>query len=193
MIRAQQCAFAIVLFVLLAGVASADVIATFGPTSLSNADPTQMGRLSRNGIPQDWAGDESFPGTLNPAIAYHYETFSVNVGSLPFVQIEMDDISTFEFISAYNASFNPLSLSTNWLGDAGTSGNFFGVDPVFFQVIVPVNGTLVLVVNNTTGGALTGGTTGTFSIRVEGFLDQNFDTPVATPEPSSVILRRARC
>jgi hypothetical protein len=156
---------------------------------LVGIDLTQMGRLSRNNIIQDWVGTEPFPGVINPTTAYIYNTYSVNVGSNSFIQITIDDVSTNEFASAYLGAYLPNSagapnfgFDTNWLGDAGGSGNFFGVDPRFFQVIVPPGSNLVVVVNNTTG-SLAGA--GTFNLLVEGFADANFDD---VPEPASVIL-----
>ena len=78
-----------VLTLLATGSAHASVILdTSGALLLT--DPTQLGRLSRNGLPQDWTGGELFPGTLNPATQYHYQTFLVNVGMTPFIQIEFD-------------------------------------------------------------------------------------------------------
>jgi len=153
-----------------------------------------MGRLSRNGVAQDWVGSEPFPGVINTGVSYFYQTYSVNVGVDTFVQISFDDVATSEFASAYVGAYLPNSagapnfgFDTNWLGDAGTSGNFFGVDPQFFQVIVPAGGNLVVVVNNTTGGTSLPPSNGTYNLLVEGFIDQNFDEASA-PEPSSVIL-----
>jgi len=148
---------------------------------LTASDPTQLGRLSRNGVPQDWTGGESYPGVLNPTTSYHYQTFDIPITNAPYVQISFDSISANTFVSAYLDSY----ALANWLGDAGRSGNFFGVDPLFFQVIVPVGHDLILVVNQTsTGGA---GLGDPFSILVEGFVDTEYTDPVtaAVPEPST--------
>jgi len=160
--------------------ASAGIITTF-TDSLSNADPTQLGRLSRNNLPQDWAGSEPYPGAINLATSYFYTAYSINVGNAPFVQLTFDDAGTSEFVSAYGGSYTAGSFATNWLGDAGSSGNLAG-NPAFFQVIVPLNGTLVVVVNNTTGNLTTNHA---YTLTVEGFADANFDEPAATPEPAS--------
>ena len=65
-----------------------------------------------------------------------------------------------------------------------TPGNFFGTDPVFFQVIVPVGHDLIVVVNQTATGA---GIGDPFSILVEGFVDTEYTDPIASgvPEPST--------
>lgn len=163
--------------------------------SLSLSDPTQLGRLSRNGIPQDWTGTETFPGVLNTTTQYHYTTYAVNVGDAPYVQITFDSESLNTFVSAYDTAYLPNSagapnfgFDTNWLGDPGFSGNFFPGDPLFFQVIVPVNHTLIVVVSNTAAGNL--GVGDPFHLIVEGFADTEYDDPVAptVPEPTTMLL-----
>jgi hypothetical protein len=162
-------------------------------SSLVIADPTQLGRLSRNGIVQDWSGTETFPGVINTSTTYHYHTYAVNVGITPFIQIEFDSLSTNTFVSAYDTAYLPnsagganLGFDTNWLGDAGSSGNFFGTDPIFFQVIAPINHTLLVVVSNTAAANV--GLGDPFHITVEGFIDTEFDDPAVTPEPSTIFL-----
>jgi hypothetical protein len=173
--------------VLASTAAHTAVLATF-TSSILATDPTELGRLSRNAIPQDWSGTETFPGVLNGTTVYHYKTFTVNVGAASFIQIDLDDSGTATFGSAYDTAYLPnsagapnLGYDTNWLGDAGTSGNFFGIDPLFFQVIVPQNHNLVVVVNDPNAG--TAGLGEPFTLTVEGFSDANFDPP--TPEPST--------
>ncbi len=155
----------------------AEVIDSF-TSSITVGDPTQMGRLSRNGLAQDWTGSETYPGVINSSTAYYYTTYSYTPAELlggQYIQIEVDSVSANTFFSAYDGSYNPLNLATNWLGDAGSSGNFFGTDPIFFQVIVPLGDSLVLVANTTSGG--TGGVGDPFTLTVESFSDTEFDDP----------------
>jgi len=127
-----------VLTLLASGPAQALVIyETDG--AVDAGDPTQLGRLSRNAIPQDRTGGELFPGVINATTTYQYRFYVVNVGNTPFIQIDFDSISANTFVSAYDTSYLPDSagppnhgFDTNWLGDAGLSGNFFGVDLLFF-------------------------------------------------------------
>jgi hypothetical protein len=172
--------------------AFAEVISMFS-SALTVADPTQLGRLSRNGIAQDWTGSEAYPGVINTTTAYHYTTYTFTPTDLlggEFIQIDVDSISANTFFSAYDGSYNPLNLATNWLGDPGTSGNFFGVDPLFFQVVVPVGDSLVIVVNNTAAGNV--GVGEPFTLTVESFSDTEFTDPTppapAVPEPSTFAL-----
>lgn len=161
--------------------------------ALVAGDPTQQGRLSRNAIPQDWIGTESFPGVLNASTSYDYQTYLVNVGITSFIQIEVDSVSTNTFVSAYDTAYLPDSagatnfgFDTNWLGDAGSSGNLLGTDPIFFYVIVPEHHNLVVVVNQTAAG--TSGLGDPFHLTVEGFVDTDFTEPPAVPEPSTMFL-----
>jgi hypothetical protein len=159
-------------------------------SALSLSDPFQLGRLSRNGVPQDWTGGEPFPGVINPTTSYRYHTYAVNVGLTPFVQVLFDSISTDTFISAYDTSYLPgsggapnLGLNVNWLGDAGVSGNSPSVDPLFFQVLTQTNHLLVLVVSETVGANT--GVGDPFHLTAEGFVDSEFND---VPEPGSLLL-----
>jgi hypothetical protein len=160
-------------------------------SSLTADDPTQLGRLVRDGLGSDWSTQSPFPGVINPAVSYHYHTYTVNVQTTSFIQVLVDSLSLDLFASAYLGTYQPdpsatdMGLSFNYLGDAGRSGNFFGAaDPLFFQVIVPAFSQLVLVVNDT--NPLQTGLGQPFRLLVEGFTDTNFTEPV--PEPATLAL-----
>src|SRR5215831_3987734 len=143
------------LFCIVSGMAYAGVIFT-GSMELSSSDPTQLGRLSRNGVPTDWS-NSTFPGVINPTVSYHFQTLNLNIPALTapfidlrFIQIDVDSTSSTTFFSAYLNSYNPLNPAATYLGDAGFSGNLVTGDPAFFQVIVPYGNHLVLLMNETT-------------------------------------------
>jgi hypothetical protein len=182
----------VVLLLLAAGPARAATILDVSG-ALAAADPTQLGRLSRNGILQDWVGSEPFPGVINTTTLYHYHAYVVNVGTTPYVQVNFDSISVNTFVAAYDTAYLPNSagtpnfgFDTNWLGDAGLSGNFFGTDPIFFQVLVPLNHNLLIIVNNT--GAANLGVGDPFHLIVEGFIDSAYTEPTVVPEPATLLL-----
>jgi hypothetical protein len=186
----------VLLAITLSSVCSAEELLNVSG-ALSLTDPTQLGRLSRNGLAQDWTGAESFPGVINTTITYHYQIFDIPAAEIaltPFIQISVDSVSANTFFSAYSGSYLPDSsgspnfgFDNNWLGDAGSSGNFFGVDPLFFQVQANPLADLIIVVNNTGGANL--GVGAPFNLLVEGFIDTEFDDPpVNTPEPTSMFL-----
>src|SRR5262249_5390941 len=183
----------VVVMLLITGSARASAILDL-EGALTLEDPTQLGRLSRNGVPQDWASDEPFPGVINATTAYHYLTYLANVAMTPFIQILFDSVSPNTFVSASDTSYLPnsaglpnLGFDTHWLGDAGFSGNPFGIDPLFFQVLIPENHDLVIVVNNTAAGNI--GVGDPFHLTVEGFIDSEFSEPkAAVPEPATGVL-----
>jgi hypothetical protein len=180
--------------VLLLATGSAQAVPISDVTSaLTLTDPTQLGRLSRNGIPQDWSGGEPFPGVLNTTTAYHYHAYLVNVGFTPFIQINFDSISPNTFVSAYDTSYAPNSagapnfgFDTNWLGDAGFSGNLLPGDPLFFQVLIQQSHDLLIIVSNTAAANV--GVGDPFHLIVEGFIDSQYTDPAPVPEPATVLL-----
>lgn len=167
--------YAALILSLAVTAAQADTLATI-TDQLAVTDATQLGRLSRNGLPQDWAGTEDFPGVINTATVYHYRTYAVNVGLTPYIQVNVDSNSGNTFVSAYLTSYAPNSaggpnfgFDTNWKGDGGTSGNYFGTDPIFFDLVAPMSSTLIIVVAETQSGL---GLAQPYTIQVEGFTDR---------------------
>jgi hypothetical protein len=163
-------------------------------SAISLSDPTQLGRLSRDGVPSDWSVSKPFPGVINTTTTYHYLAFMINVGLTPFVQVNVDMGTSINlFAAAYDTAYLPNSagapnfgFNLNYLGDGGFSGDPFPGDPQFFQVVVPVNHTLVLVINNTL--AANGGVGDPFHLLVEGFVDSAFTDPEPVPEPATMAL-----
>ena len=171
--------------------AQAAIIFDTGTTALVGGDPTQLGRLTRNGIASDWSTNKTFPGVTNPNTSVHYRTYFIDPLSFnaPFVQIDVDDPMAAIFVSAYLDSYTPNSLAANrgldinYRGDDGSTGNPF-TDPGFFQVVIPSGHKLVLVINDpSTNNA---GLGKNFDVLVEGFADTQFTDPV--PEPASILL-----
>ena len=171
--------------ILCGGLARADVLYT-GTITLLSTDPTQLGRLNRDGNIPDWSAPKPFPGALNLTTSYHYEAISVQVPSgLSFLAITIDSNDANIFASLYDTAYLPDSsalnrgLDVNYLGDAGGSGNFFGTSPRFFQVVdqTAANSmsgfaTVLLVLNETVTNA---GLNSPVDVLVEGFCDTDFD------------------
>lgn len=153
---------------------------------------TQQGRISRAGIPQDWTGGEVFGGVINPTVTYYYATFALNVGSLNYLDINVDSVSTNTFLSVYQGSFDPLNLALNWLGDSGTSRNYFGTDPLFVDVVAAMNSVVYLVMTTTNVG--TSALADPFTLLVSAYPDSSFNSapvelqPLRVPEPSTMLL-----
>lgn len=155
-------------------------------SALDPTDPTQLGRISRNGVLSDWSEAKPFPGIVNATTSYCYHAYTVPIGTERYIEITFNDFSlpAFDFISAYADSYNPAAgLDVNYLGDDGATENFFG-DPFgarFFQVFVPASVTnLVLVVNDS---SLIGqGVGAPFEVVANSYLDTNYNS---VPEPST--------
>jgi len=179
----------------LAPIASAATIAQFDDT-LNSSDPTQLGRLSRSGVPSDWSAVKAYPGVVNPGFSYYYTTYTF-ASSLfdggEFVQLDYFDYSTTTpefYLSAYANSYDPTNKALNFLGDAGSSPDYFSSDAVSFQVLLSPGTNLVLVLNETIGSGLHA-LDKPFNIQVENFSDSSFDDPIpvaSTPEPSTWML-----
>jgi hypothetical protein len=184
---------AMAAFFLMGGLAQATTITT-GTLAIGAGDPTQLGRLLRDTVISDWSAPKPFPGVTTPTTTYHYTTLELDITALEagmglayggFIQINFDSNFATTFLSAYLDSYNPLSLATNYLGDPGGSGNFFGVDPAFFQVVVPAAHHLILVLNETVPN---GGLTLPGNLVVEAFSDTEFTDLEAIPEPGTLAL-----
>jgi hypothetical protein len=161
---------------------------------LTSDNPTQNGRLSRNGIPQDWLGSEPFPGVINSSATYSYATYYFPASDFygaPYIEISFYDYyeayglvnGSGLFSSAYSTSYDPTSLSTNWLGDQGSSGNYFGIDARYYDVYLD-NAPLVLVVNSANASGLND----PYIIDISAYADSSYGEPALTPEPSSLVL-----
>ena len=172
-------------------IAGAATISNFNAT-LTTANATESGRASRSGIPQTWLGAEAYTGVINVGTTYYYTTYtfsaSLFVGA-PY--IEISDYDTLkgisDFLVAYSGSYNPASPGTGWLGDEGSSGNYFGTDARYFDVILPAGQNLVLLFNNTASAGLND----PHNIEVDAYSDTSYDdyipAAVTTPEPSTFI------
>lgn len=178
----------------LAGALQAATIYS-GTLTLSASDPTQLGRMTRDGVASDWSFQKSFPDVFNAGVNHHYQTLTLDLdllqagfsGKGDYYQISIDSTVTTTFLSAYLDVYDPNNQALNYLGDAGSSGNYFGIDPRYFQIMAPLGHDLVLVFNES---AFNVGLGFAANILVEAFLDSNYtDLVEATvPEPASTLL-----
>ena len=181
----------IAVFFLVCGCAHGAVI--FTDVMFTTAgDATQLGRLSRSGVPSDWSAPKPFPGVINTTTSYHYTTLDLDLPALSapfndevFIQIDFDSIATTTFLSAYLNSYDPHNPAATYLGDPGSSGHFSGVDPLTFQFFVPYGNHIVLVLNETTSNA---GLNLPGIVTVEAFADTAYTDRSATPEPGTWVL-----
>lgn len=166
--------------------ASATEVIPYTVTSLAGSTTTQQGRLSRARPPSDWATQTPFPGIANPDVTYEYQTvtaaFTPNALQDVYYEITIDDPDAVIFASAYNRAYHPDALDRGYLGDEGSSGNYFPADPSYFDVIVPKGGTLKLVFNSV------GFDDEPFAYQVSAFSDSMYDEDFKSfgvPEPTT--------
>jgi hypothetical protein len=191
--------FALLVSLLLSGGLAKAAVLYWDTVTLLTTDPTQLGRLSRDGVTADWSFEKPFPGAINPAISYHYQTIPVLVPNwLSYLQISIDSDNANIFASVYDTAYLPdptaanRGLDINYLGDPGFSGSFFG-NPLFFQVVdltaasSPTGfGTILVVLNETTTNGL--GLNSPVDVLVEGFSDTAFNEVQTTePVPSALL------
>jgi hypothetical protein len=170
----------LVVLLLAAALAAQCAVIDYFSDEITSADPSMVGRISRNGTPADWSGNKTWPGLTATGTTYYYTEYEYAVvGDGNYFQIEIYSSANI-FASAYEDSFTPAPgpTSTNYLGDAGSSGW------VFFQVYVPTSHILDLVVNNTASSGLND----EYWITVEAFSDTEYTDPTTTPEPASIAL-----
>lgn len=178
---------AVIVFALIpAGAHASDIV--FNAT-LTASSPTQLGRLVRNAVQQTWTGAEPYPGINNATTRFSYQTYTF-AGSL-FTGANYLEISAFDtlntnsvFISAYAGTYNPASIASGWLGDEGSSGNYFGVDPIYFDVFLPFGQNLTIVANSSAAAGLND----PINIVISSYGTTAYGDAIPTPEPSGLAL-----
>lgn len=169
---------------------------------LTTTDPYQNGRLSRNGVPQDFAGDEAYPGVLASSLGllYHYHTYVINVGAANYISISFDNTASASqlnsFVAAYQSAYYVTARQTSWLGDVGTA-SFFNTDVGYMDFVAKPFSQVVLVVNAGSAGNVGVGSANPFTIYAQASTDASYDNMAdislvaggqVIPEPSTLLL-----
>ena len=119
--------------------------------SLTGTDLQQTGRLNRFAAISTCAAPKTCPGTFTTSGSRAYDAYTItnsqNVPVCATVGLN-SGCGTAIFAVAYAGSFNPTSLCTNYLADPGSSPS----SSIFFEVPIPANGTVVLVVHEVNPG-----------------------------------------
>src|SRR4029077_8116569 len=145
------------------------------PTSqLTTSDSTQQDRIGRNGFPSTCAGKASPGGGF--AGTHYYKTFTFNNTSggarcyTVTINAGLNGPGDIESV-AYDQTYDPTMISTNYLGDSGISGLGTSVGQATYSFTVPAGHNFVVVVN-TTGSTTSGNIASSqFSGTVSGFID----------------------
>ena len=180
-----------ILFATAAAIAvvqpAAAVVVVSGSSTIDATDASMTSRVFRDAVASTWAAPKAFPGTTAQSPTY-YElvnaTFASNALQTIYYEITYSTAATaapFPFSVAYQNSFNPGNLATNYIGDSGSSPV---AGSVSYQVIVAAGQQLVL------NFQAVGGVPVNYSYSVSAFSDanrgQNF-LPVTSgvPEPAT--------
>src|SRR5436190_5293158 len=171
---------------------------TIPNSQLTTSDSTQADRIGRNSRPSSCDGKTSpgggFPGT------HYYKTFTfTNTSGAPncytvTINAQLGGPGDIESV-AYDQTYDPTMLDTNYLGDTAISGLGTTVDHASYSFTVPAGHNFVVVVNTTGGEPPSGPVSSPFSGTVSGFIDNTAGpgdcasiptptpTPTATPTP----------
>ncbi|HET6646416.1 MAG TPA: carboxypeptidase regulatory-like domain-containing protein, partial [Pyrinomonadaceae bacterium] len=121
-----------------------------GSGSIDNSDPTQTGRLTRNGVASTCATPKAFPG-MNDSLVRHFDQYSFtnNSASTACVTFSVSNTCASNlFAATYAGSYNPANIMTNYQSDPGASGN-----PMTWSTNVAAGQTIVLVIHEVTPNA----------------------------------------
>ena len=115
--------------------------------TITAGDPTQTGRLGRDGVTSTCAAPKSSPGVLTTVGLRHYDsyTYTNSSGSSECVTVTLTQTSGTAaglFTAAYLGSFNPADPGMNYLADAGASAT-----TVTYSFSVAASQTAVVIVH----------------------------------------------
>lgn len=129
--------------------AAANIVVSSG---FDGTEPTQDGRINRNGIASTCANAKTYPGPFNTGIPYQYKTYSLVNGASTCVTVNWEpnpgsgnDCDFTAHLSAYLDSYDPANQSANYLGDVGSSQT----QPFSFNA--PAGATVILVATINSG------------------------------------------
>jgi hypothetical protein len=117
--------------------------------SIAAGDPTQTGRVTRDGVPSDCNG-KAYPGPndLNAGRRYDAYTFTNTNATAACINVTFTGtIAGLESV-AYLNSYNPADISQNYIGDLGVI--YAANTTASYSFSVPAGATFVVVVHETT-------------------------------------------
>ena len=158
--------------------------------AITLSDPTQTGRLTRDGVASTCAAPKVCPGVFDATVR-HYDQYSYTNTSASSVCVTIDlhvgsCIGTGAnaiFAVVYNGSYNPAALCTGYMADPGGSPNIADFP---FSFTAAAGQTFVVVIHEITANAGCPG----YGFEVEGLpgggcASPTPGTPVATSTPAT--------
>ena len=124
-----------------------DDVCTFNGSLVSGDLTLTNGRFFRDGVPSACGATKVCPGPFGTG-PYYYDTYSLVNGTCQTQCVTVNYIANAGggdvFVVAYNGSFNPTNLCTNYMADGGSS-SLSGGAAVTFNVTVAANTTVIFV------------------------------------------------
>jgi hypothetical protein len=165
-------------------------------SQLTTSDSTQQDRIGRDSFPSTCGGKTSPGGGFTGTHYYKTFTFNNTSGGARCYTVTIDaglngpgDIESV----AYDQTYDPTMISTNYLGDSGISGLGTSVAHASYSFTVPAGHNFVVVVN-TTGSTTSGNIASSqFSGTVSGFIDNTAgpgDCSTIPPEITGAVSRK---
>ena len=121
--------------------------------SIGTGDPTQTGRLTRSGVASACGAGKSCPGVFAATGARRYDSYAFTNSSSKSVCVSASLTPTCAnqiFAVAYQTSFSPTSLCTNYLADLGSSPTQNSTLSMSFDV--PAGATFLVIVHEVNVG-----------------------------------------
>lgn len=119
-------------------------------SGFDGSEPTQSGRIFRDGKTSRCAPVKAYPGIWGTESNFQYRTHTLYTGRNECVTVNFDpnpgtgnDCGLYAHMSAYLGSYDPNNQSANYLGDVGSSTTRR------FSFLAPAFSTIVLVVQET--------------------------------------------
>jgi hypothetical protein len=151
---------------------------------ISDADPSQMGRLQRNTVQSTCASAKPNPG-VDPNftnVPHNYDVHAFTAAPGICVRVALEAGAGNFLVAAHSPSFSPTDVAANHLGDPGFSTSFAG-GAVSFSFIAPPSGQFVLVVNDVD---VPTGAVGSYRLHVSG-ATQQVAPPADTTPPTCFV------
>jgi hypothetical protein len=116
---------------------------------MTTATGAQVNRINRNGVISACGTPKAFPGVITGSHTFDSYTFTACQSMCIEPGLNAGAAGTNLFESAYSPSFNPSSIGTNYVGDAGLSTNIQS-----FGINTTAGNTYTISVNDVAGNPL---------------------------------------
>lgn len=173
--------------VLASGAAAVSIVVN---GTISASDPTQTGRITRNGVASTCAASKPNPGLAAATGSRNYDSvvYTNSSGSGECISVGLSQTSGTVgelFDAAYLGSFNPADPSQNYLADPGTSPLALNT-PLTYSLFLPAGQTVVVVVHEVNPGGCTGCD---YTLTLDSATAATFASARLTPTHRGLLLR----